>query len=96
MVFLFSGQGQGHAANSGSITRDPVYTHWLRHCADLLREVGFSRDLLTLLNPSSKDFADLTQTEFAQPALFATEYAMAQFWEHRGVRPEADDWAQRR
>jgi phthiocerol/phenolphthiocerol synthesis type-I polyketide synthase E len=50
-------------------------------------------DLRTLLNrgPRQADLAThaLNQTVFAQPALFAIEYALAQLWMAWGIRPQA-------
>ncbi|MEU7907451.1 SDR family NAD(P)-dependent oxidoreductase [Actinoplanes sp. NPDC049118] len=48
-------------------------------------------DLRAMLGrgPQQRERSSLDQTRHAQPAMFAVEYALAQLWLSRGVRPDA-------
>ncbi|WP_406088414.1 type I polyketide synthase [Kitasatospora purpeofusca] len=105
LVFMFSGQGAQHVGMGADLYRtEPVYREAFDGCAELLRpalglDVG---DLVlgdaatgTHAGPAARGGTDpadaepLRRTEFAQPALFAVEYALARLWESWGVRPAA-------
>ncbi|WP_405006891.1 acyltransferase domain-containing protein [Kitasatospora purpeofusca] len=97
LVFMFSGQGAQHVGMGAGLYRtEPVYREAFDTCAELLRPT-LGRDLRDLvLGDAAADPADgpadtepLRRTEFAQPALFAVEYALARLWESWGVRPAA-------
>ncbi|MFS4097991.1 type I polyketide synthase, partial [Streptomyces sp. AF1A] len=90
VAFLFPGQGtqyQGMAA--GLLRTEPEFARHLGEVADLLAGEGI--DLRALLSaPAAEGAADpLVDTRLAQPALFAVEYALARWWQSRGVRPVA-------
>ncbi|MFH0133435.1 SDR family NAD(P)-dependent oxidoreductase [Variovorax sp. VaC1] len=91
VVFLFPGGGTQHALMGQALYRDSaVFRQTLDRCAALLKQDA-GIDLLELLFPAAGDEqaanARLARIEFAQPALFAVEYAMAHWWMHRGVAP---------
>lgn len=101
IVFMFSGQGAQHVGMGAELYRtEPAYRDAFDTCADLLVPT-LGRDLRDLvLGDSASDrlpgaVADpaaaerLRRTEFAQPALFAVEYALARLWESWGIRPAA-------
>ncbi|MFB8237881.1 type I polyketide synthase [Kitasatospora purpeofusca] len=97
LVFMFSGQGAQHVGMGAGLYRtEPVYREAFDSCADLLRPT-LGRDLRDLVLGDSAtgagadpaDAEPLRRTEFAQPALFAVEYALARLWESWGVRPAA-------
>lgn len=50
---------------------------------DLKKMLGHSSEAL-----EDQDTRNLNQTQFAQPALFTIEYAMARFWQSLGVNPD--------
>ena len=88
VAFLFTGQGaqypqmgaqlyQAHAVARAAIDR----------CAELLSP-HLDIDLRRLLiDPAEAHGALLSQTRYAQPALFALEWALAQLWLSWGVKP---------
>ncbi len=88
VAFLFSGQGSQFAGMGAGLYRgEPVYRAAIDHCAELLRG-PLARDLRDVLFAPAGDTV-IHQTRLAQPALFATEYALAMLWRQWGVRPAA-------
>jgi len=93
IVFLCSGQGaQEIGMCSGIYRHEPVFRETIDHCTELLRpRLGF--DLKEVLYPEVERREEaarkLLQTEVAQPALFAVEFALAKLWISCGVQPEA-------
>jgi acyl transferase domain-containing protein len=71
---------------------ESVFQHAIDTCAEILQPL-LERDLRELMYPAAADLAAsselLTQTRYAQPALFAIEYALAQLWQSWGIQPTA-------
>jgi amino acid adenylation domain-containing protein len=89
VLFLFPGQGAQHVGMArGLYQSEPVFRESLDYCAELLAP-ALGQDLRRVLYAEEAAAAALDQTELAQPALFAIEYALAQMWIARGVRPAA-------
>ena len=92
LVFLFPGQGSQQVGMGRDLyDHDATYRAQVDLCCELLRpELGL--DLRRVLYPSeavtNADRDRLTQTSLAQPALFVVEYAIAQMWLKRGIRPD--------
>ncbi|QNK68496.1 type I polyketide synthase [Variovorax sp. PAMC26660] len=91
VAFLFPGGGTQHALMGEALYRDSaVYRDELDRCAVVLK-ADSGIDLLALLFPAvgEEQAANerLFRIEFAQPALFAVEYAMARWWMSCGVQP---------
>ncbi len=93
VAFMFSGQGaQYPGMGSGLYADEPVFREAVDTCSELLTP-HLGRDLKDVLFPAAgqdgEAAAVLTSTEWAQPALFTLEYALARLWIARGVQPAA-------
>ena len=93
VAFMFPGQGAQYVGMGRELyEREPVFSGELDHCAELLRpslgvdlrEIIYARDL----SPEEAALR-LADTNFAQPALFSVEYALAKLWMAWGVVPQA-------
>ncbi|HSK65103.1 MAG TPA: type I polyketide synthase, partial [Pyrinomonadaceae bacterium] len=93
VAFMFPGQGAQYAGMGRALyEREPVFRAELDHCAELLRS-SLGADLRKIIYandpPDTEASARLADTRFAQPALFAVEYALAKLWINWGVEPQA-------
>ena len=88
IAFLFTGQGSQWPGMGRALSAsEPVFRRALDDCAEMFRP-HLDVSLHDLLWPGgSSDAGRLDQTGYAQPALFAVQYALARLWEHWGVRP---------
>lgn len=89
--FLFPGQGTQYPLMGFELYRgELVFRRTVDLCAEILRPL-LGEDLRDLLYPDQGTCPEtrhrLNQTQFAQPALFATEYALAQLWMSWGLAP---------
>lgn len=93
VVFMFPGQGSQHVdMGRGLYEHEPIFRQHLDACVEVLRPL-LGLDLKDLLYPdparATASQEQLTQTRYAQPALFAIEYAVARWWMALGVQPAA-------
>ncbi|MFL5351289.1 acyltransferase domain-containing protein [Archangium sp.] len=93
VVFLCSGQGTQHVGMGRTLYESaPVFREAMDACADTL-EPHLGRDLREIIYPApgreEEAEALINQIEWAQPAQFAVEYALAKWWMALGVEPEA-------
>lgn len=88
--FMFPGQGAQHVNMAREVYKtEPAFRQAFDQCASLLHaEIGV--DLReTLFQDAAGSGFDTTQTYFAQPAIFAVEYSLAQLWMSWGVEPQS-------
>ncbi|HEX8495516.1 MAG TPA: beta-ketoacyl synthase N-terminal-like domain-containing protein [Pyrinomonadaceae bacterium] len=93
VAFMFPGQGAQYACMAAGLYESEAdFREQIDLCSELLKP-HLDTDLRHLLYPSAeqreKANQQLQQTAYAQPALFAVEYALAGVWMKWGVRPEA-------
>lgn len=94
VAFLFPGQGAQYV-NMGKqlYEREPVYRQAVDECAEILHK-ELAEDIRRIIFPVGDDTEEvlaerLKQTQFTQPALFVTEYALAKLWLSWGIKPIA-------
>ncbi len=92
VVFCFPGQGvQSIGMGRKLYESEPVFREALDRCSRILAPaLGVSLlDVTYPADSSAEAQTRLNQTLYAQPAIFAFEYALAQLWLSWGVRPVA-------
>ena len=88
VAFVFSGQGpQWWAMGRELLDREPVFRTAVENCDKAMRPHAEWR-LLDELR-SNQDSSRLSQTEIAQPAIFALQVGLAALWNSWGVRPHS-------
>lgn len=87
VAFLFTGQGSQYANMArGLYETSSVFRAALDRCAQVLAP-SLARPLLDVIFTNTAGNVALDQTEYAQPALFAVEYALTELWRSWGVVP---------
>ena len=86
IVFMFSGQGAQHAGMARELyASEPVFRASMDRCDTILQDRA---DLsLPALLAEDADEGAIHETRYAQPALFAVEYALAALWKHWDIEP---------
>jgi acyl transferase domain-containing protein len=93
VIFMFSGQGSQYTNMGRELYEvEPTYQKHVDTCAEILQPY-LGLDIRSLLYSSEEETEtasnQLQQTSLTQPALFVTEYALAQLLMSWGVHPEA-------
>lgn len=88
VAFLFTGQGAQYPRMAAELYRGSArFRRSIDRCTSILDGAGaLDRSLRTLLL-EEHDADVLRRTEYAQPALFAMEYALADLWRSWGIEP---------
>jgi acyl transferase domain-containing protein len=91
VVFMFPGQGAQHTRMARETYRaETVFREQVDRCSELLRpHLGLDLREVIFAEEDADAGLRLQQTSLAQPALFVIEYALAQLWQHWGIRPQA-------
>lgn len=89
VVFMFPGQGAQYPGMGKELyTSEPVFRDAVDRCANLLNQ-WVDLDIRKLLYEDYPDAAELlNQTQYTQPALFLTSYALGSLWISWGIKPD--------
>lgn len=88
IAFLFTGQGAQYVNMGRQLYEtQPSFRKTLNHCSEIL-QAYLDQPLFDVLFPTAQNNQSLiNQTAYAQPALFALEYALAELWKSWGIEP---------
>jgi amino acid adenylation domain-containing protein len=92
VAFMFPGQGSQYPDMARDLyIGEPEFRMHFDRCAQICRPV-VGEDLAALVYPavnSPEAAKRLMNTKFAQPAIFAVEYSLANLWMSWGIQPQA-------
>jgi len=89
-VFLFPGQGAQYVSMGKDLyENEPVFRIVFNQCDALFSScTDFSiKELLYSNLHTEEDDANLANTRYTQPVIFAVSYSLAKLWESEGVKP---------
>ncbi|BAZ43873.1 polyketide synthase type I [Chondrocystis sp. NIES-4102] len=90
ITFMFPGQGSQYFQMGKELyATQPVFRQCIDRCGEIL-QAYLDLPLLEVLGFVSATSPNyINQTQYAQPAIFTIEYALAQLWISWGVKPQA-------
>src|SRR5581483_6669948 len=92
VAFMFPGQGSQYPDMARDLYEgEPEFRRHFERCIEICRP-QLGAQLAALIHPRERTeeaAKSLMATQFAQPALFTVEYALAQLWMSWGIRPAA-------
>ncbi|MEM7675288.1 MAG: type I polyketide synthase, partial [Myxococcota bacterium] len=87
-AFLFSGQGSQYPGMGAQLyKKEPIFRQSIDRSAEIVVKAS-GKDIRMALERFDGDDEALAQTDLAQPAIFALEYALAELLRHRGIIPD--------
>jgi acyl transferase domain-containing protein/acyl carrier protein len=88
IAFVYTGQGAQYPGMGEELYRtSATFRAALDECEELLRP-HLDRKLTEILFPAPADKCLIDQPSYAQPAMFALEYALTQLWRSWGLNPD--------
>lgn len=91
IVFLFTGQGSQYIHMGQDLFgKEPVFRQAIEQCSAILHS-SLEYSLIDILFPPSANHVCanlINETQYAQPAIVAIEYALVKLWESWGVIPK--------
>ncbi|RYF24397.1 MAG: amino acid adenylation domain-containing protein [Flavobacteriales bacterium] len=91
IVFIFPGQGAQYVDMGLALyQQEPIYKAAINQCASILQDF-IGQDIREIIFPSgdiSLATNKLKDTRYTQPALFVTEFALANLWMSWGIKPD--------
>jgi malonyl CoA-acyl carrier protein transacylase len=88
IAFMFTGQSSQYVGMAQQLYQtQPSFRQIIEQCSQILQPY-LEQPLLSVLYPNDEKTSLIHQTQYAQPALFTIEYALAQLWMSWGIQPD--------